>query len=276
MKILIAGLGLMGGAYAYRLKEKGHFIYGYDLNKESMSYAKENGFIDEKVEDLEKVIPNVNLLVIAIYPKNIIPFIKKYHHLFKDDLYITDIAGVKSSFLLDAQNLAKPARYISHHPMAGREKKGIKYAKECNFSPANFLITTTTNNNEKDIDFMKNLGLDLGFKNIVVMDYLKQDKMISYTSTLAHAIAVSLVNANDSSDTKDYIGDSYRDLTRIAMINEELWSELFFENKDNLLHYISLFEKNLDEIKDALINNDSDKLKEIFIHSTKIRGEMNK
>ena len=276
MKILIVGLGLIGGAYAYRLKDKGHYVFGYDLNKESMEYALEEGFINEKVNEIDKVIPNIDLMIISIYPKQIISFIDEYKHLFNDNLYITDVAGVKASFLLDAQKLAKPAKYISHHPMAGREKIGIKYAKECNFAPANFLITTTELNTKKDIEFMKKIGLDLGFKNIVVMDYLKQDRMISYTSTLAHAIAVSLVNANDSDDTKDYIGDSYRDLTRIAMINEELWSELFLENKDNLLHYIYLFEKNLDDIKEALINDNKDKLKEIFINSTEIRRNMNK
>ena len=276
MKILIVGLGLMGGAYAYRLKDKGHFVYGYDINNESMDYALSEGFINAKVDNLEDIIPNLDLIIISIYPKQILAFIDKYKYLFNANLYITDIAGVKSSFLLDAQNLAKPAKYISHHPMAGREKIGIRYAKECNFSGANFLITTTKYNTNEDINFMKSLGTDLGFKNITSMDYLKQDKMISYTSALAHAIAVALVNSNDSEDTKDYIGDSYRDLTRIAMINETLWSELFLENKDNLIHYISVFEDNIDQIKCALISEDKKRLEELFIKSTKIRGDMNK
>jgi len=276
MKILIVGLGLMGGAYAYRLKEKGHYIYGNDTNLESLDYAIENGFIDEKAINLENVIPNVDLIIISIYPKQISSFIDKYKHLFNENLYITDLASVKSSFLLNAQKNAKPAKYISHHPMAGREKSGIKFAKECNFAPANFLITTTEYNTDSDIKFMEALGKDLGFKNITSMNYLKQDRMISYTSALAHAIAVALVNSNDSSDTKDFIGDSYRDLTRIAMINETLWSELFLENKDNLIHYISAFESNLGEIKYALVTEDKNRLEELFIKSTKIRGDMNK
>ncbi len=276
MKILIAGLGLMGGAYAYRLRNKGHIIYGYDINKESLLYAKEEGFIDFIASDELTELKECNLLIIALYPKLIVPFINKYKDLFTENLYITDLASVKANFLLDAQKLAKPARYISHHPMAGREKSGVKYAKECNFDSANFLITTTDANNQEDVEFIKKIGLELGFSNIVCTDYLNQDKMISYTSALTHAIAVSLVNSTNNSEIKNFIGDSYRDLTRIASINEILWTELFFENKENLLNYIKIFEGQLDRIKEALNNNDIENLKQIFISSTKLRNEMNK
>ena len=276
MKILIAGLGLMGGAYAYKLKNKGHYIYGYDLNEEATKYALEEGFIDSIASPSLTELSSCDLLIIALYPKFITPFIEKYNNLFTDKLYITDLASVKASFLLDAQKLAKPAKYISHHPMAGREKSGIKYAKECNFNSANFLITTTSENTQEDIDFITKIGQDLDFSNIVTIDYLGQDKMISYTSALTHAIAVSFVNTADDPKIKNYIGDSYRDLTRIASINEILWSELFFENKDNLLTYIELFEKQLDNIKNALSENDVDKLKKLFISSTKLRNEINK
>lgn len=276
MKILIVGLGLMGGAYAYRLKNKGHVVYGYDLNKESLAYAKEEGFIDYICSDELDEIKEIDLMIIALYPKLIIPFIKKYKDKFNPNLYITDLASVKASFLLDAQELAKPAKYISHHPMAGREKSGIRYAKECNFNNANFLITTTKANTPDEVELMRGIGLDLGFSNIVEIDYLMQDKMISYTSALTHAIAVSLVNTINDPNIKNYIGDSYRDLTRIASINDALWSELFFENKDNIIHYITLFEQQINNLKQALENNDVERLIELFKSSTKIRNEMNK
>ena len=265
----------MGGAYAYRLKEKGHIIYGYDLNKDNLNYALDNNYIDYISFDL-KEISNIDLLILATYPKDIIPFLNKYHHLFRDDLYITDIASVKGKFLLDAVKLAKPAKYISHHPMAGKEKTGIKYSKECEFSNANFLITTTIDNKEDEIELIKSIGVDLGFGNIVTVDYDKQDLVIAYTSALTHAIAISLVNSDNIEDAKNFIGDSYRDLTRIAMINENLWSELFFENKDNLLNYIDIFIKNMEKIKDALKNNDIESLKELMVSSTNIRKSMNK
>ena len=157
--------------------------------------------------------------------------------------------------------------------MAGREKKGIEYSHLCDFKKANFIITPTTKD-DKNIDLLKKVGNDLGFGNIKIIDYKTHDDMIAFTSQLAHAIAVSLVNADTKPDTKDFIGDSYRDLTRIAMINENLWSELFLENKDYLLNHIANFELELDKLKNAIKNDDKDTLKELFKSSTKKRNEM--
>ena len=126
------------------------------------------------------------------------------------------------------------------------------------------------------IDVITRMGLDLGFSKISIIDKEKHDNMIGFTSQLTHAIAVSLVNSDRNSDTKKYIGDSYRDLTRIALINENLWSELFVENKEFLLNHIEQFEHELDTLKNALKNSDKEKLKELFRSSTKIRKEMDK
>ena len=160
--------------------------------------------------------------------------------------------------------------------MAGREKKGIQFAHEVSFKKANFIITPIdgVNYDEKYIDMLKKIGSDLEFKNISILDTKSHDFMIGYTSQLAHAIAVSLVNSDTKFNTKLYIGDSYRDLTRIAMINEVLWSELFFENKDFLVENIDIFMTQLSLIRTALVDNNPDLLKELFIKSTAIRKEM--
>ena len=139
--------------------------------------------------------------------------------------------------------------------MAGREKSGVSNANVEMFLGANFLVTPTKKNSDKAIDLIKEVGKILGFGRISVVSPEKHDAIIAYTSQLTHAIAVSLVNADKDIDTRNYVGDSYRDLTRIAKINEELWSELFFDNKDKLLKKISDFEAELDAIKDALNNN---------------------
>ena len=128
----------------------------------------------------------------------------------------------------------------------------------------------------EDLDRIRNLGVDLGFSRISIMDYNRHDEMIGFTSQLTHAIAVSLVNSDHDSETKNFIGDSYRDLTRIAMINENLWSELFLENKDFLVKHINSFEIELNKLKNALANNDKEALKDLFRSSTKIRKEMEK
>ena len=276
MKVLIVGLGLMGGAYAYRLSNKGYTVYGSDINMDSIDFALEKKFILNGSVNPEEFIKESDLIVLAIYPKAILSFIERYKEYFHEGQVITDICGVKSKFVYEATKMSKPAIYCSHHPMAGREKIGIKYSTECVFGGANYLITPTEDTDPKAIEVLKQLGLDLGFKKISVMDIEKHNRMIGFTSQLTHAIAVSLVNSDHDSDTKLYIGDSYRDLTRIAMINENLWSELFLENRKYLLEHIASFEFELDVLKMALYREDKEALCELFRSSTKIRKEMEK
>ena len=277
MKVLIVGLGLIGGAYAYRLKNKGYEVYATDLDIEAINYAKEHSYIDDGSTNASDFIKDVDMVILSIYPQAILDFLKKNAKYFNKNQIITDVCGVKSSFVVEATNLSKPAIYCSHHPMAGREKSGVKYSKECKFDGANFLITPTRETQYQTVEILRKIGTDLGFKRITVMDIYEHDKMIGFTSQLAHAIAVSLVNSDNNPDnTKNYIGDSYRDLTRIAMINDTLWSELFLENKDNLINHIECFEKNLDELKCALMNNDKKTLESLFKSSTIIRKEMEK
>ena len=276
MKSLIVGLGLMGGAYALRLKDKGHTVYGVDINENSIKFAKDNNYIDEGSTNPMDYIEKSDLIILCIYPQAILNFIKTYNHIFKEGQVVTDICGVKESFVEEVSNLINNASYCSHHPMAGKEKVGVEYSHLCRFDDANYLVTTLPNTNKQAIEVVENLGYDLGFKNISIISTKRHDSVVGFTSQLTHAIAVSLVNSDRDSDTKNFIGDSYRDLTRIAMINESLWSELFLENKDNLLKHIISFEIELNEIKKALLNNDKKRLEELFKSSTKIRKEMEK
>ena len=276
MKILIVGLGLIGGAYAKKLTELGHIVYGSNHRQKSIDFAIENKYIKEGNIDPTNYIKNVNLIILGTYPSHILDFINKYKHLFTKDLVITDVCGVKSKYLLEATNNSLPATYLSHHPMAGREKKGIEFSHLVSFDQANYIITTVNNYKYSDYAYnmINNLGVELGFKNIKELNYLDHDFMIGYTSQLAHAIAVSLVNSDTKENTKYFIGDSYRDLTRIAMINEVMWTELFLENKDFLIQNIDNFMNELQKIRDAIKNNDTETLKELFIKSTNRRKEM--
>ncbi len=277
MKVLIVGLGLMGGAYAYRLKNKGYNVYAYDVKEEAIAIAKEKNYIDDGSTNILDYVDKADIIILCIYPQMIIEFLKENAKYFKSTQIITDICGVKSSFIEEATRLALPATYVSHHPMAGREKSGVEYSNEVKFEEANFIITALDDSNNVAIDLLKKMGCDLGFKRITVIDPKNHDRLIGFTSQLAHAIAVSLVNSDDNpNETKKFIGDSYRDLTRIAQINENLWSELFVENKEFLLNHIEQFEHELDTLKNALKDSDKEKLKELFRSSTKIRKEMEK
>ncbi len=274
MKILIVGLGLIGGSYALGLSKKGHEVYGVDTNEETIKYAMDNKYIISGSNNPKDYIAKSDVVIIGLYPKKVLEFVKQYRLEFKKDQIITDVCGIKTSYIDEAVSLCDNAEYIGHHPMAGREKSGIIHSNIEMFKKANFLICPVESNTLRAVNIIKQIGEDLEFGRISIMSPVKHDKMIAYTSQLTHAIAVSLVNADTEHDTKDYIGDSYRDLTRIAKINENLWSELFFENKDYLIEKIEDFEKELDALKLSLETNDIEKLKEIFIRSTNKRKEM--
>ena len=197
---------------------------------------------------------------------------------FKKGSIITDAVGIKSYFLEEAMTIIDPeVEFVSGHPMAGREKKGYGYASKEVFKNANYILIEHPVNQKECISFMERFVGTLGFKSVKIMSPQAHDEIISFTSQLPHAIAVSLINSdNEKYETGKYIGDSYRDLTRIANINENLWSELFLRNSDYLLASIEAFEEQLDLIKVALKDNDERLLKDLFIKSSLRREKLEK
>ena len=141
MKIAIVGLGLIGGSYAMGLSLKGHKVFGIDKNMDAVSYAKQKGYIEDNNWSTEQILKAADLIILAIYPQAILNFLKEYQLCFQKNQVITDVCGVKSNFIHKATLLANPATYVSHHPMAGKEKIGIEFADCKIFKGANFLIT---------------------------------------------------------------------------------------------------------------------------------------
>lgn len=276
MKICIVGLGLIGGSYAMGLSKKNHEVYGIDKNIDTINYAIQNGYIKAGFTCDYNILSEMDLIILAIYPQAILNFLTENNKFFNRNQVITDVCGIKTSFVYKAALLSGEATYLSHHPMAGKEKIGIEYADSNIFKGANFLITPVENTPIQAIKLIESIGKDLEFGRVSVISPERHDKMIGFTSQLTHAIAVSLVNSDSDEETKSFIGDSYRDLTRIAMINEKLWSELFLENKTELLNHIDNFEKELDVLKNALKTNDKEKLNKLFKHSTIVRKKMEK
>lgn len=274
MNILIIGLGLIGGSYAKGLIKKGYTIFGVDKSEETLNYAMKNGFLSEASTKPEDFICKSDVIILGLYPSDIIPYIKKYKHLFNENMIICDVCGIKGNICAEATRLSKPALFIGTHPMAGKEKVGIKFADNEIFKGANFLICPVSDSNERAIDVLKQIANDLEFGKISMMSPEHHDLLIAYTSQLTHLIAVGLVNSDSEKDTINFIGDSYRDLTRIAMINEGLWSELFLENKDNLLLKLEAFQEQLEMIKTALLNDNLELLQELFSSSKKKREAM--
>ena len=275
MKIVIVGLGVIGGGYAMALKEAGYEeVYGIDKNVDTLRKAKALWIIKEGYVDEKEIIKGADLIVLAVYPNLVKSFIINNKDSFKDGTIITDVTGIKQLFINEIINiLPENVDFVFAHPMAGREKKGIDYATNQVFKGANFLITVTDKNKDKNVDIIENLAYKMGFKNVKRICPKYHDEMIAFTSQLPHALAVALINSDiEGRNTGEFIGDSYRDLTRIANINESLWSQLFLGNKENLLKAIYNFEKELDKIKDSVKNEDKETLQKLFIKSS-IRRE---
>ncbi len=276
MIITVVGLGVIGGSYVQAMHGLGHEVYGIDTNLQTLAKAKEEGYIIEGYTDGHEIISKSDLTIICLYPSLVLEFIKK--HNFKKGSIVSDVVGIKSYFLETALSIVgDDVEYVSGHPMAGREKKGYEYANKKVFHNANYIVIEHQKNKKESIEFMCDFVSQLGFKSVKIMSPYDHDEIISFTSQLPHTLAVALINSDSQKyKTGKYIGDSFRDLTRIANINEDLWSELFLNNKDYLLASMEAFEKQFDLLKKALHDHDEEALKVMFRESTKRRENLEK
>lgn len=278
MNIGIIGLGLMGASFAKRLSpQKDKTVYGIDQNEQTIQTALELNIIKEGSTDPGKLIKECNLIILALYPTMIKPWIVENQQYLESGTILMDISGVKTNIVEPVQAiLREDLELISIHPMCGRESRGIDFAQADIFDNANYIIVPTNKNTPKAIEAAKQLGKDLRVKNISILSCEEHDRMIGFLSQLTHVIAVSLMNTHDNSHLVEYTGDSFRDLTRIATINEDLWSELFLLNKDILLDEIDQFLDATKHFRDSLEKEDIDEMKRLFIQSTNRRKLFNK
>lgn len=278
MNIGIIGLGLMGASFAKRLSpQKDKTIYGIDQNEQTIQTALELNIIKEGSTDPGKLIKKCNLIILALYPTMIKPWIVENQQYLESGTILMDISGVKTNIVEPVQAiLREDIELISIHPMCGRESRGIDFAQADIFDNANYIIVPTDKNTPTAIEAAKQLGKDLRVKNISILSCEEHDRMIGFLSQLTHVIAVSLMNTHDNSHLVEYTGDSFRDLTRIATINEDLWSELFLLNKDILLDEIDQFLDATKHFRDSLEKEDIDEMKRLFIQSTNRRKLFNK
>lgn len=276
--ILIVGLGLMGGSYAKGFKKLGFKISAVTRSKETIDYALENGIIDEGATTPDpELVGKADIVVFSLYPNVFIQWIKDNQHLFKSGALITDVTGVKGSVVGVIQEfLREDVEFIAAHPMAGKEVYGVENSDEAIFRGANYIVTPTEKNTQRAIDDCCEIGKLLGFGNVSVLTPEKHDEMIGFVSQLTHCIAVTLMSCCDDENLSKYTGDSFRDLTRIARINDKMWSELFIMNKSALLSQMHKFEDEFDRLKIALLNEDEETMREMMRLSTKRRALFDK
>lgn len=277
-KILIIGLGLIGGSYAIGLTNQGYEVHAITRKQSDIDYAIEKKMIVEgRVEFDKEYISSFNRIIFALYPKIFINWIKTYKSYFSKGTIFTDVTGVKTSIVYKIQDeLPDGVEFIGAHPMAGREVYGVKNAKAEIFHKANYIVTPTERNSEEAIKFAETIGRDLKFSRISRLSPEKHDEMIAFLSQLTHCIAVSLMTCKDSEHLATYTGDSFRDLTRIANINEDMWSELFLMNKEQLVKQMDLFLNDFSKLKKSIEDEDVEQIKELMRISTKRRSHFNK
>jgi len=272
-KILIVGLGLLGGSYAMALTKKGYTVKALTRSQSSIDYALEAGIIaDGKTGVDADMIAEANLIVFSVYPRVLIEWMEQNRNLIKPGTVLTDVTGVKGYTVYRIQSMIpEGAEFISAHPMAGRECLGVQNATDEIFKKANYLVVPTEKNTEEATVLCEDLGRELGFARISRISVDKHDEMIAFLSQLTHAIAVTLMCCNDSPDLVDYTGDSFRDLTRIAKIDDVMWNELFMCNRDELARQMDIFSETFEKMRKALKEGDTTTMRQMMRTSTERR-----
>lgn len=262
--ITIVGMGLLGGSFALALRDLNpRSIWGVDLKEDVLRYAEHNGIIDKGFKDPEEPLSSSDLVIICIYPTQVVQFIEKHLSVFKKGAIIADIAGIKGSIAESVERLERDdIEIICSHPMAGNEYSGIRWADKGILQGSNYIITPLARNKEENIRMYEELMKAIGFGSVTRIDPREHDRIIALTSQLAHVVAVAIANNDiDGIEKRNFVGGSYRDATRVALINSDLWSQLLIENREHIIYQIDSFQQNISSIRDSISNMNKDDLK---------------
>jgi len=277
-RFLIVGLGLLGGSYAKALKKQGFRVEAVTRSQDTIDYALEQGIIDGGAAFPDpEIIGRADFVVLSMYPQTLLDWVGENQRYFKPGALITDVTGVKACVVEPVQQmLRQDVEFIAAHPMAGRETLGVRNADEKIFRGANYIVTPTEKNTPQAIETCEELGRLLGFARVSRLSPEKHDQMIGFVSQLTHAIAVALMTCNDIEGLEKYTGDSFRDLTRIAKINDEMWSELFLANREALLEQMDQFAAQFAVMRQQLAEGDREAMREVMRRSTLRRKALEK
>ena len=265
MNIAVVGLGLIGGSFCKALKKNTfHKVLGIDNDKETIKKALDCGAIDEEI-GVER-LNEANLTIICLYPEAIVRFVKENADYFKKGSIVIDSCGVKEYIVNECTPVLdeKGVIFVGTHPMAGREFSGFDYSMDDLFDGASFIITPSENTPQIAVDLLQTLAGSIKFGKAVVSTPQKHDEVIAYTSQLAHVVSNAYVKSPCMLNYDGFSAGSFQDLTRVAKLNEYMWSSLFLCNKEALLREINCILKSITEYRDALVENDAERLTEIL------------
>ena len=263
----IVGLGLIGGSYAKALRNlKVRKILGMDISHGIARACLNANMIDEIVEADGSNLKEADVIICSVYPEAIVSFVQQNVQNFAEGMLMTDATGVKGTMPHDIQALLpEGCEFISGHPMAGRQGSGLGMSDAAIFDNSNYIIVPTEKNTPEAVSWLEEFAKALGCARSVKVSMEDHDKIIAYTSDLPHITAVALVNsASYNENTQYFIAGGFRDATRVADINPDLWSDLFLSNRANVIAEIENYQKQLERWKKAIENNDREALKEIM------------
>ena len=270
---LIVGLGLMGGSYAMALTNRGYQVDAIARRQATIDYAMEKGMLRAGSAAVDPaLVGRADVVIFALYPHILMDWLREHQHLLRPGALVTDVTGVKSCIVDDIQAMLRPdVEFVAAHPMAGRECSGVENATPSIFYGANYIVTPTPRNTAENIEACKRLGEILGFARIAELSPAEHDEMIAFLSQLTHCIAVALMTCNENEHLQSYTGDSFRDLTRIAKINDQMWSELFLLNREPLLREMDRFEEELNKLRRTLVEGDREGMREMMRRASRRR-----
>lgn len=279
MNLTIVGLGLIGGSLAKSVRKKVNIgrLWAVDVDENVLKTAKKDGVIDEYFRSPEIPLSKSDIIIFCTYPVKTIEIIKNNMSRFKSNSIITDTSGIKSNIVREIQSVMRDdVEFVGGHPMAGRENKGYEFSHECIFENAEYILTPDENTSHGSIEILTELIKCVGFKKVTMMSPESHDKRIAFTSQLPHIIACILMNNQNVESDLSCIGGSFRDITRVADINSDLWCELICENMENILDELNNFMLDMNKICDTLKTDDVNGLKSMMKTSSLRRKEMMK
>ncbi len=280
----IVGLGLMGGSIGKAIRSNvlssdgcSGKIFGADINIQSLTLALENGVCDRifHIEDVDEMLSECDFVFICLYPEATLEFLSSHRDSFKSGSILTDISGVKARILANEKSFYRDdVDFIPGHPMAGGEREGFLFSNGDFFKNHNYILMIRESNSIQNVELFKSLIHKMGFSRIVETDAETHDHKIAFTSQLCHVIAGALVKSSEDTEITAFGGGSFEDLTRIALINAPLWTELFLANKKELLSHIGNFKESLEKISNLIQNDDGIGLKKYLEEVREKRSAM--
>ena len=265
MQIGIVGLGLIGGSFARAVKEHTpHSVFAFDIDRSALLGATLVGAIDGELTDPQ--LQNTDLLLLSLYPQATVDFVKSHADAIRPGTIVVDCCGVKRPVCDALCDFAKQHgfHFLGGHPMAGTQFWGFSHARASLFKGASLILTTNGVSDIGVLETVKRFFLSVGFETLTFTTADEHDKIIAYTSQLAHIVSNAYVKSPTALQRKGFSAGSYRDMTRVAKLNVEMWTELFLENRDNLGKELGLLIKNLQAYKDALDRNDEPALRQLL------------